>query len=81
MRPLTEEERDQMRAGLDNWRRAGPLLEAGRWQRVAGLTDDEAWAESQGLLQMWEPGMTGDDGEELHLHQRVFASWGRARDR
>jgi hypothetical protein len=81
MRPLTDDERDQMRQWLENWRRVGPLLEDERWNRVAALTDDEAWAQSQSLLQMWELGMIGDDGEELHLHQSVFGRWGRARER
>jgi hypothetical protein len=62
-----------MRRWLENWQRLGPLLDAERWERVAALTDDAAWAESVRLLQMWDPSMTGDDGEELTLHQRVFA--------
>ena len=72
-RPLTDDDRAAMRRWLDNWRTLGPLLEDERYERLAALTDDAAWAESQSLLQMWEPGMAGDDGEELSLHQRVFA--------
>lgn len=69
---LTDDEKTRMRRWLENWRRVGPLLEDERRQRVAALTDDGAWRESQGLLQGWEPGMTGDAGEGLRLQQAVF---------
>jgi hypothetical protein len=47
----------------------------------AALTEDQAWTESQGLQQVWEPGMTGDDGEELHLLRTLSTSlvWSAAR--
>ena len=70
--PLTDVEKTQMRQWLENWRRVGPLLEEERRQRVAALTDDEAWRESQGLLGWWDPAMTGDAGEGLLLQQAVF---------
>lgn len=72
---LTEVEKTQMRQWLENWRRVGPLLEDERRQRVAALTDDDAWRESQGLLQGWESAMTGDAGEGLLLQQAVFGRW------
>ncbi len=72
---LTDAEKTRMRQWLDNWRRIGPLLEDERRQRVAALTDDDAWRESQGLLQGWEPGMTGDAGEGLLLQQAAFRRW------
>jgi hypothetical protein len=75
--PLTDVEKARMRQWLENWHRVGPLLEQERRQRVAALTDDEAWRESQGLLQGWEPAMTGDAGEGLRLHQAVFGRWNR----
>jgi hypothetical protein len=31
------------------------------------------------VLDLWQPGWTGDDGEELLLHQRVFALARRTR--
>ena len=71
----TSDEREQMRRWLDNWAITGPLLEAERRERVAALTDAEAWAESQGLLNAWQPDMTGDAGEALLLQQAVFARW------
>ena len=71
-RPLTGEERAQMRKWLDIWRETGPLLEEERWRRVAALTDDDAWRIAQDLLGMWESHMTGDGGEGLCLQQRVF---------
>jgi hypothetical protein len=73
IKPLTEDERDQMRQWLRNWQIAGPMLEQERWNRVAALTEDEAWNESESLLQAWEPDMLGDEGEGLALQQRVFA--------
>lgn len=72
-RRFTDEERALTRRWLEHWKVAGPALEAERWRRVAALTDDEAWRETQDLLLMWEPAMEGDNGEELLLHQRVFA--------
>ena len=72
---LTDVEKTQMRQWLENWRRVGPLLEEERRQRIAALTDDEAWRESQGLLNGWEPAMTGDAGEGLRLQQAVFGRW------
>jgi hypothetical protein len=72
-RPLTEEERAQMRQWLRNWEIAGPMLDQERWDRVAALTGDEAWEESESLLQAWEPDMLGDEGAGLELQQRVFA--------
>lgn len=72
---LTDIEKTQMRQWLENWRRVGPLLEEERRQRVAALTDDDAWRESQGLLEWWDPAMTGDAGEGLLLQQAVFGRW------
>ena len=71
-RQLTEDERAQMRQWIDNWRVAGPFLEQERWTRVAALTDEESWNESQGLFAAWEPEMLGDGGEGLLLQPRVF---------
>jgi len=55
----------------------GPLLEQERWERLAALTDDEAWAESQGLPHLWRPGMDGDAGEGLVLQQERFRAMSR----
>lgn len=62
-----------MKQWLDNWRRVGPLLEQERWDRLAAMTDEEARRVTAHVLDLWQPGWTGDDGEELLLHQRVFA--------
>ena len=72
---LSDEEKGQIRQWLENWRSVGQLLERERRQRVAALTDDDAWRESQGLLEWCDPAMTGDAGEGLLLHQAVFARW------
>jgi hypothetical protein len=74
-RVLSEDERDQMRRWLENWAHVGPILEAERRSRVAGLTDEEAWQESYALFQSWQLDMLGDSGEGLQLQQDVFARW------
>ena len=71
--PLDAESRAQMKQWLENWKRVGPILEAERWARLAAMTDEEAQRESFLLLELWQPDWHGDDGEELLLHQRVFA--------
>lgn len=72
-RPLTPDEREQMRRWLDNWKHAGPVLEAERWARVRALTDEDAWLEACGLMVWWDPEWTGDGGEGLLLQQDVFS--------
>jgi hypothetical protein len=71
--PLTPEERAQMKQWLDNWARVGPILEEERWARLATMTPEEAQLASRRVLELWQPDWHGDDGEELLLHQRVFA--------
>jgi hypothetical protein len=36
------------------------------------MTTEESQAASRRVLELWQPGWHGDDGEELLLHQRVF---------
>jgi hypothetical protein len=76
--PTTRSELDagsraQMKQWLDNWKVVGPILEAERWARLAAMTDEEAQRASLLVLELWQPDWHGDDGEELLLHQRVFA--------
>jgi hypothetical protein len=71
--PSNPDVRAQMKQWLDNWKRTGPILDAERWERLAAMTTEEAQAATLDLLDLWQPGWTGDDGEELLLHQRVFA--------
>ena len=70
---LDEEGRAQAKRWLENWKRVGPILEQERWDRLAAMTDEEAQRASHRVLELWQPGWHGDDGEELLLHQRVFA--------
>lgn len=63
-RVLTEEEREQTRRWLDNWRRVGPLLEAERMADVRALTDAEAADIACELWRLARPD-AGDDGEGL----------------
>ena len=62
-----------MKEWLENWQRVGAILEAERWERLAALTPAEAQQATRDLLELWRPDWTGDDGEELLLHQQVFA--------
>ena len=58
---------------LENWKRVGPILEAERWARVEALTDEEAARDAIRLFDLWQADWPTDEGEELLLHQRVFA--------
>lgn len=71
--PLDAEGRAQAKRWLDNWKRVGPILEQERWSRLAAMTEAEAQRASQLVLELWQPDWHGDDGEEILLHQRVFA--------
>jgi len=71
--PLDAETRAQLTQWLANWRRVGPLLEAERWARVRSMSDHEAQETTRRVLELWQPDWHGDDGEEILLHQRVFA--------
>jgi len=70
---LDAEGRAQAKRWLENWKHVGRILEAERRARLAAMTDQEAQRASQRVLDLWQPDWHGDDGEELLLHQRVFA--------
>lgn len=63
-----------MKRWLDNWKHVGPILEKERWDRVRTLTDADAARDAIRLFDLWQPDWPTDEGEELLLHQRVFAS-------
>jgi hypothetical protein len=67
------ESRARMKQWLDTWARVGPILEAERRERLAAMTDEEAQAASQRVLELWQPEWHGDNGEGLLLLQRVIA--------
>ena len=69
----TEAARAQMKQWLENWSRVGPMLDAERWERLRMLTTEEAQEVTRRVLELWQPDWKSDDGEELLLHQRVFA--------
>lgn len=71
--PLDATGRAQMKQWLDNWKRLGPILAAERWARLAAMTEGETQQATTDLLDLWQPDWTGDGGEELLLHQRVFS--------
>jgi hypothetical protein len=60
-------------ARLENWKRVGSILEQERWDRVKALTDADAARDALRLFDLWQPDWPTDDGEELLLHQHVFA--------
>ena len=68
-----------MKQWLDNWARVGPILEAERWARVRALTDADAAGDAMRLWELWQPDWPTDEGDELLLHQRVFARAPRRR--
>ena len=70
---LDAEGRAQAKRWLENWKTLGPILEAERWARLAAMTDEQAQLASRRVLELWQPDWHGDDGEEILLHQRVFA--------
>ena len=71
--PLDPDLRAQLKSWLDNWKHVGPILEAERWERLETMTDEDAQQAMRRVLELWQPDWIGDDGEELLLHQRVFA--------
>jgi hypothetical protein len=64
---------DGMKLWIDNWKRVGPILDEERWARLAAMTAEDAQRVTRDLLELWQPDWPSDDGEELLLHQRVFA--------
>lgn len=70
------ESKVEMRQWMDRWKVVGPLLDAERWARLVASSDDELRQQSQDLLSLWRPGISGDDGEALLLQQRAFALMG-----
>ena len=71
--------KDEMKEWLRNWERVGPLLEQERWERLVNMTPEEAQRAIAYVLDLWRPGLRGDDGEGLLLCQRVFARARRQR--
>lgn len=63
----------RMKQWIDNWRRVGSILDDERWARLAAMTPEEAQRTTRDLLDLWQPDWPSDDGEELLLHQQVFA--------
>ena len=62
-----------IRRWLENWQYVGPVLEEERWSRLVELSAADAQRIVADVLDLWQPDWPGDDGEELLLHQRVFA--------
>lgn len=71
--PLDDDMRAAAKRWLDTWKRVGPILEQERWDRVQALTDADAARDALWLFELWQPDWPTDDGEELLVHQRVFA--------
>ncbi len=73
LRVLTEQERELTRQWLENWRIAGPMLEAERTARLATLTPHEAALASLDLWRFARPG-GGDDAEGLRVLKKIVRS-------
>lgn len=67
------DEREQLKRWIDNWKHVAPILERERWDRVKALTDEEAARDALDLFSLWTPDWPVGNGEELLLHQSVFA--------
>lgn len=74
--PYDKSARAQMKQWVDNWKRAGPILEAERWSRLEAMTDEERTVMSVELLSLYQADKSGDDGEGLLAIQRAFSKWG-----
>ena len=70
---LDAEGRAQMKRWLENWKVVGPILEKERWDRIKAMTDEDAARDAIRLFDLWQADWPTDEGEELVLHQRVFA--------
>jgi len=71
-RPLTDDERAQMRQWLDNWRVTGELLERERVERMRALTEAEA-ARIACDLWLFARSGGGDDAEGLLPMKRLLS--------
>jgi len=74
---LTAEEKAEARRWVERWKVVGPLLETERWARLQAATEAGLRQQAWDLLSLWQPGVSGDDGEGIRLQQRVFARLGR----
>jgi hypothetical protein len=74
-RPLTGDERDQMRRWLENWRDVHALLETERIQRLERLTESDAALIACDLWRLAYPGR-GDDAEGLIPLKHALAKAG-----
>lgn len=73
LRETAPDGRAEMKCWVETWKRVGPILAAERSAHLAAMTDEVAQIASQRVLELWQPGWHGDDGEEILLHQRIFA--------
>jgi hypothetical protein len=69
----TAEAKAEARRWAERWKVVGPILDAERWARLLATSDEELRRQSEDLLNLWQPGVPGDDGEGVVLQQRVFA--------
>ena len=69
--PLTPEERAATKKWPDIWAETGPLLDAERWNRLLGMSDEEIDRDVLLVLALWQPEWTGDAGDELLRHQAL----------
>ena len=78
-RRFTEAERELTRRWLNQWKTAGPALEAERVARLHAMNDKQRARMTLDLLSLWRSDLPGDDGDALVRVQRAFASWRKKR--
>jgi hypothetical protein len=67
-----------MRLWLENWARAGPVLEAERRVRLREMTADEARELTRAVLALWRPSERDEFAAELVAEQHWFMKAARS---
>ena len=76
---LDVDTRAAMKRWVENWKRAGPLLDAERWRRLRAMRTGQRARMTLDLLSLWQPDRPGDDADALIRVQRAFALWRKKR--
>jgi hypothetical protein len=76
---IDDDARTRTKRWAADWKAAAPILEAERWDRLAGMTGQQRARMTLDLLSLWRPDLSGDNGEGLIRVQRAFARWRKRR--
>jgi len=69
---MTDAEREQMKAWVENWKRAGPLLERFRHEELRQLRHEDSLEMIDGLLQIGYQHRSDEPTSGLVEQQRIF---------